>query len=200
MLAAGLAVGGTALFNALKRGRGPDVPTAAVTRGDFVEIVETRGDIRPFRSIVVTAPFQAGDLQILKLATNGAAVRRGDVVADFEAVTLPTRRTNSRSFGSAGRLDQATEQTKSMPEEDRTEPTGEFDVGATIDVGDPSCGGGRSRAYQAGAHHTEQRLREAETKNAPTRPRRRQTCDTTTQIEKIQADIDPRTAACARSR
>jgi multidrug efflux pump subunit AcrA (membrane-fusion protein) len=89
LLAVGLGVGATAVgFNALKRGRGPDVPTAAVSRGDFVEIVETRGDVRPFRSIVVTAPFQAGELQILELAANGAAIKRGDVVANFEAVTL----------------------------------------------------------------------------------------------------------------
>ena len=45
----------------------PIVPTAEVTRGDFIEIVEIRGDVRPFRSIVVTAPYQAGELQILKL-------------------------------------------------------------------------------------------------------------------------------------
>ncbi len=115
VLAAAVGVAITAAgFNALKRGRGPDVPTAAVTRGDFVEIVETRGDVRPFRSIVVTAPFQAGELQILKLAANGAAVKRGDVVANFEAVTL--RRTlqdkQSELRQAQAELEQATEQTK----------------------------------------------------------------------------------------
>ena len=37
---------------------------------------------------LVTAPFQAGELQILKLAANGSAVKQGDVVADFDALTL----------------------------------------------------------------------------------------------------------------
>jgi multidrug efflux pump subunit AcrA (membrane-fusion protein) len=75
-------------FVALTHGRGPDVPTAEVTRGDFIEVVETRGDVRPFRSVLVTAPYQAGELQILKLAASGAMVKQGDVVADFDALTL----------------------------------------------------------------------------------------------------------------
>src|SRR5262252_7699095 len=99
-------------FVALKRGRAPDVPTAEVTRGDFVEIVETRGDVRPFRSVLVTAPYQAGELQILKLVANGSAVKEGDVVADFDALTL--RRTlqdkQSELRQAQAELDQATQQ------------------------------------------------------------------------------------------
>jgi len=38
------------------RAKVPDLPTVEVRRGDFTEIVETRGDVRPLRSIVVTAP------------------------------------------------------------------------------------------------------------------------------------------------
>src|SRR5690349_11260535 len=70
------------------RAKAPDLPTAEVTRGDFVEIVETRGDVRPLRSIVVTAPYSAGELQILELAANGSTVKKGDVVAKFDALTL----------------------------------------------------------------------------------------------------------------
>ena len=125
VLAAGMGAIIAAGVNLLKRGRGPDVPTAPVTRGDFVEIVETRGDVRPFRSIVVTAPFQAGELQILTLAANGAAVKRGDVVANFEAVTL--RRTlqdkQSELRQAQAELDQATQQTKIDAEGDRTADT-----------------------------------------------------------------------------
>jgi multidrug efflux pump subunit AcrA (membrane-fusion protein) len=40
------------------------------------------------RSTYVTAPLNAGELQILKIAANGTAVRGGDVVAEFDAVTL----------------------------------------------------------------------------------------------------------------
>ena len=44
----------------LTGGGPPPVATAEVVKGDFVEVVEVRGDIRPFRSVVVTAPYQAG--------------------------------------------------------------------------------------------------------------------------------------------
>jgi len=50
---------------AMRRTRAPEFPTAEVTRGDFQEVVETRGEIKPFRSVLVTAPYQAGELQIL---------------------------------------------------------------------------------------------------------------------------------------
>jgi len=60
------------------------LPTGVVTRGEFVDVVELRGDIRPVRSVVLTAPTQAGDLQIVKLVKNGAPVRIGDVVVQFD--------------------------------------------------------------------------------------------------------------------
>jgi multidrug efflux pump subunit AcrA (membrane-fusion protein) len=69
-------------------GSGPDLPTADVTRGDYVDIVEVRGDIRPVRSIVVSAPQDAGELTIVTLARNGSDVKKGDVVAQFDAITL----------------------------------------------------------------------------------------------------------------
>lgn len=197
VLAASLGVGTTAVgFNVLKRGRGPDVPTAAVTRGDFVEIVETRGDVRPFRSIVVTAPFQAGDLQILTLAANGAAVTRGDVVANFEAVTL--RRTlqdkQSELRQAQAELEQATEQTKIDAEQDRTGTNkAQYDVRrATIDVGDPELVAAvEVERTKLALTDTEQRLREAETKERANKAST--TSDLATRrrkIEKIQADID----------
>ena len=70
------------------RERPVEAATIPVTRGEFQEILETRGDIRPVRSVVVTAPFQAGELLILELATTGTAVKKGDPVAKFDALTL----------------------------------------------------------------------------------------------------------------
>jgi HlyD family secretion protein len=69
----------------------PDLPTADVARGDFVDYVQLRGDIRPARSIVLSAPTQAGELQILKLAKNGSAVKEGDVLVEFDATSLRQR-------------------------------------------------------------------------------------------------------------
>jgi multidrug resistance efflux pump len=75
----------------------PDVPTANVTRGDFVDYVQLRGDIRPARSIVLSAPTQAGELQILKLAKNGTAVKTGDVLVEFDATNLRQRMQEKQS-------------------------------------------------------------------------------------------------------
>jgi HlyD family secretion protein len=66
----------------------PEVATATVTRGEFVDTLEIRGEVRPVRSVVVTAPTQAGDLQILKIAANGSMVKAGDTVVQFDGTTL----------------------------------------------------------------------------------------------------------------
>jgi RND family efflux transporter MFP subunit len=81
-----LAIAG--LFGAVGRGSVPDLPTAEVTRGEFVDTLELRGEIRPLRSVVLTSPMQSGELQIVKLARNGGPVKAGDVVVEFDATTL----------------------------------------------------------------------------------------------------------------
>ena len=187
---------GAAGFVALKKGRGPDVPTAEVTRGDFIEIVETRGDIRPFRSVLVTAPFQAGELQILKLVANGSAVKQGDVVADFDALTL--RRTlqdkQSELRQAQAELDQATQQSKIDAEQDHTAVVkAKYDVErAKLDQADPQTQAPaeveRTKLLVLDA---DQRLKEAEAKEAADKSSA--TTDLGTKkrkIEKIQADID----------
>ncbi|HUL74750.1 MAG TPA: efflux RND transporter periplasmic adaptor subunit [Vicinamibacterales bacterium] len=187
---------GAAGWVALKRNRGPDVPTAEVTRGDFVEIVETRGDIRPYRSILVTAPFQAGELTILKLAANGSTVKQGDVVADLDAVTL--RRTlqdkQSELRQAQAELDQMTEQAKIDAETDRTATLkAQYDVQrAKLDEADPETQARaeveRTKLLTADA---EQRLREATAKQEADKAS--STADLATRkrkIDKIQADID----------
>jgi HlyD family secretion protein len=64
------------------------IPNAEVKLGDFVDYVELRGDIAVRSSKVILAPNNAGDLQILKLVPNGANVKKGDVVAQFDATSL----------------------------------------------------------------------------------------------------------------
>jgi HlyD family secretion protein len=81
-----LAVAG--VFVSVGRGSAPDLPTAEVTRGEFVDTLELRGEIRPLKAIVLTSPMQSGELQIIKLAKNGAPVKAGEVVVEFDATTL----------------------------------------------------------------------------------------------------------------
>ena len=187
---------GAAGWMALKRGRGPDLPTAEVVRGDFVEIVETRGDIRPFRSIVVTAPFQAGELTILKLAANGSTVKQGDVVADLDALTLRHTLEDKQSElrQAQADLDQATEQAKIDAEQDRTATLkAQYDVErAKLDQADPETQARaeveRTKLLVADA---EQRLVEAQAKEHADNASASADLGTKKRkIEKIQADID----------
>jgi multidrug efflux pump subunit AcrA (membrane-fusion protein) len=91
----GIAIGGFALST--RAGAVPDVPTAAVTKGEFVDYLQVRGEIRPAKSIVLAAPMQAGELQIVKLAKNGSAVKPGDVVIEFDGTSLRQRMQEKQS-------------------------------------------------------------------------------------------------------
>lgn len=94
-VAAGIAIGGFAM--ATRAGAVPDVPTVAVTKGEFVDYLQVRGEIRPAKSIVLAAPMQAGELQIVKLAKNGGAVNPGDVLVEFDGTSLRQRMQEKQS-------------------------------------------------------------------------------------------------------
>ena len=76
------------VFATAGRGSAPDLPMADVTRGEFVDNLELRGEIRPLKSIVLSSPMQSGDLQILKLASNGSKIKAGEIVVQFDGTTL----------------------------------------------------------------------------------------------------------------
>jgi multidrug efflux pump subunit AcrA (membrane-fusion protein) len=95
VVAAGIAIGGFAM--ATRAGAVPDVPTVAVTKGEFVDYLQVRGEIRPAKSIVLAAPMQAGELQIVKLAKNGGAVNPGDVLVEFDGTSLRQRMQEKQS-------------------------------------------------------------------------------------------------------
>jgi multidrug efflux pump subunit AcrA (membrane-fusion protein) len=107
---------------ALSRRAAPVLPTAEVTRGDFVDIVELRGEIRPVRSVVLTAPTQAGDLRILRLAKNGTTVKPGDVVVEFDPTMLTRQRQERMSElrQADAEIEQATGEARILAEQNRT--------------------------------------------------------------------------------
>jgi HlyD family secretion protein len=82
----GVAAAGT--FAAVRRPSIPDFPTSLVTRGEFVDTLEIRGEIRPLKSVVLSSPMQSGELQILKLAKSGTMVKPGDLLVQFDPSTL----------------------------------------------------------------------------------------------------------------
>jgi HlyD family secretion protein len=86
---------------ALRRDTGKAVlPTAIVTKTTFIDFLQLRGEVRPVRSVVLTAPSAGSDLQIVDLATNGSKVAAGDVVITFDPTqqerTLETKRSEMK--------------------------------------------------------------------------------------------------------
>jgi len=61
------------------------VPTAHVQRGRVQVTVYTVGDLRASRSMQLAVPPMGGQLQIVRLAETGDAVKAGDVVVEFDA-------------------------------------------------------------------------------------------------------------------
>jgi multidrug efflux pump subunit AcrA (membrane-fusion protein) len=107
-----------------RTGSVPNVTTAEVTRGDFVDYIQIRGDIRPAKSIQLAAPLEAGgDLLIVKLVKSGAVVKRGEVVVEFDATTLKQRLMERQSElkTAEGEIAQSLAQTKITAEQRATE-------------------------------------------------------------------------------
>lgn len=110
MAALAVIIGGG--FVVVGRGSAPDLPTALVSRGEFVDTLELRGEIQPARSVVLTSPMQAGELQIIKLAQNGSPVKAGEVLVEFDSTTL--RRTIQEKQSELKQSDAEIEQTKAQ--------------------------------------------------------------------------------------
>jgi len=82
---AAISVAGVASYRS--RGIAPSLPTAIATKTTFVDFLQLRGEIRPVRSVVLTAPSSGADLQIVGLVKNGEKVNAGDVVVEFDPTT-----------------------------------------------------------------------------------------------------------------
>jgi HlyD family secretion protein len=76
----------------------PQVPNIEVKLGDFVDYVELRGEIAVKSSSVISAPYSAGDLRLLKLVSNGTPVKKGDVVAQFDPTSQQQRTDQYRAL------------------------------------------------------------------------------------------------------
>jgi HlyD family secretion protein len=66
----------------------PSVPTTEVKKGDFVEYLQVRGEIRARKSKIINAPSGSGDLQLVKLVPTGTMVKKDDIVAQFDPTNL----------------------------------------------------------------------------------------------------------------
>jgi len=121
-----------------QNGSAADVESVEVTRGTFHDRATVRGEIRALRSQALTAPSDAGELRIIELAPNGAAVKKGDVVIAFDTSTLKQRLAEKQSDlrASQAEISKADAEGRLKLEEFTTgRVTAEFDVErARLDV------------------------------------------------------------------
>ncbi len=98
-LGAGVLVLAGAAWGAVRYARPakPKLPTAEVGRGEFVDTVEIRGEVKALRSAVIITPSNAGDILIVKLLKTGAMVKNGDVVAVLDTSNLQNTLDQRRS-------------------------------------------------------------------------------------------------------
>jgi HlyD family secretion protein len=83
---------------AFGRSAAVDVPTTLVTKGDFIDYLQVRGEVKAVRSVALTVPTTGGgDLQIIELAKNGMAIKKGDVVVRFDPMTVERTLNDRRS-------------------------------------------------------------------------------------------------------
>jgi RND family efflux transporter MFP subunit len=83
---------------AFGRGGAVDVPTTVVMKGEFIDYLQVRGEVKAVRSVPLTVPTTGGgDLQILELAKNGMNIKKGDVVVRFDPMTVQRTLNDRRS-------------------------------------------------------------------------------------------------------
>ncbi|HEV2348417.1 MAG TPA: efflux RND transporter periplasmic adaptor subunit [Terriglobia bacterium] len=100
------------------------VPTAEVKVGEFVDHLQLRGELKPLKSKIVTAPSTAGsDVQIVKLVKNGDQVKAGDLIVQFDVTTLQRTLDEARSTlkQAEGEIIQTRAQGQLAQEQDQTD-------------------------------------------------------------------------------
>jgi len=124
ILVVSIVLAGFLLFGTFRFAKAvPDIPSAIVQRGEFVDYSQLRGEIKAVTAVTIAAPFEAGDLQILKIAANGQQVKKGDVVVEFDTTTLKQALAQDQSTmkSSDAEIQQSRAQARIKEEQDLTD-------------------------------------------------------------------------------
>src|SRR5580704_6327049 len=98
--------------------RTPTVPTYEVKRGEFLDSLQFRGEVKALKSVTISSPSEAGDSQIIKIAPEGTAVKPGDMIVEFDKTKTEQDLLQDKS-AEAG-IEQARAQARLSEEEDKT--------------------------------------------------------------------------------
>jgi RND family efflux transporter MFP subunit len=100
----------------------PNIPVFQVQRAEFLDALQFRGDVKASRSVTIAAPPDIGSLQIVKIVSDGAQVKQGDVVVEFDASKTKQDLDQDHSVvkSADAQIEQARAQGKLTEEEDTT--------------------------------------------------------------------------------
>jgi HlyD family secretion protein len=165
-----LLAGSGVLLGAVRLGRrAPTVPTIEVKRGEFLDSLQFRGEVKALKSVTISAPAEAGDLQIIKVSPEGTVVKAGDVVVEFDKTKTEQDLAQFKSTlkSAEAEIGQARAQARLAEEENKTAVLkARYDVeGAKLEASKQEIvsriEGEEAKLKLA---DSEQKLREAETK------------------------------------
>lgn len=175
--------------------RSPAVPTYQVKRGEFLDSVQLNGEVKALKSVTISAPAEAGDLQIVKLVTEGEAVKAGDLVVEFDKTKTEQDLAQFRSVlkSADASIEQARAQARLAEGEDKTAVLkARYDVeAAKLEASKQEIvskiEGEKAKLALADA---EQKLREGEAKQKSDQALNRATIESTEQARsKAQYDV-----------
>jgi len=118
-----LLAGSVALLGAVRlTRRGPAIPTITVKRAEFLDSLQFRGEVKALKSATISAPAEAGELQIVKLVPEGSTVKAGDVVVAFDKTKTEQDLAQFKSSlkSAEAEIGQAKAQGRLAEEEDKT--------------------------------------------------------------------------------
>ncbi len=118
-----LSMGSGAVLGAVRySNRFPAIPTLEVKRGEFIDSVQFRGEVKAMKSVPISAPAEAGDLEIVKIAADGTQLKQGDTIVGFDKTKTQQELAQYRSTLKSARaeIEQARAQARLKEEEDVT--------------------------------------------------------------------------------
>jgi RND family efflux transporter MFP subunit len=102
--------------------RAPAIATAEVKLAEFVDSLDIRGEVHALKSASISAAADAGDLRIIKITTDGAQVKKGDVIVQFDKTKTRQDLAQFRSAlkSAQAEIEQTRAQARLLEEEDLT--------------------------------------------------------------------------------
>jgi len=97
-------------------------PVFQVQRSEFLDALQFRGELKAARTVSISAPSDIGNVQIVKLAPDGSAVKRGDVVVEFDPSKTKSEFDQDRSIlkSADAQINQGQAEGKLIEEKDTT--------------------------------------------------------------------------------